>query len=400
MVLMLIAAALVLLIAYYQISQGLFSALIMAVLTVLCATLAFNYYEVLADAVLHETQPDVAEAASLLALFILPLLILRLIADKLIPANVVLGLWANRIGGGAMGLFTGIILVGVMTIVVQMLPLGESVFTYRSHDATLHRDQRLYPFYPDEFTLGMVNLLSKTAMGAGKTFTDTHDDLLLEAFCARNTAGKNGDLVAFGDDLTLGGVFVPQEEDIPKEVKFPASYPLLLDESVTTKVVIVRATVKNSNTKIPWFRLPATHFRLVSKPARSATESEQQGRLRQVSRSYYPVAFLTARLRDRKEDTMSREAPWQCHTPELVEDTNSPMLGDLSVERLKQYVPGGNITIDWVYRIPVDEDPDAVVFRRAARQDIKRSHGSQVNAGWPSKTGALDRLAEQVGYRR
>ena len=51
MILIVITALFVLGIALFQAVQGLFSALIMSILTILCAVLAFNFYEPLAEAV-------------------------------------------------------------------------------------------------------------------------------------------------------------------------------------------------------------------------------------------------------------------------------------------------------------------------------------------------------------
>ena len=48
MVLILVATILVLAIVSFQVVEGLFSSLIMAILSVLCAALAFTYYEPLA----------------------------------------------------------------------------------------------------------------------------------------------------------------------------------------------------------------------------------------------------------------------------------------------------------------------------------------------------------------
>ena len=67
MVLIIIAALLVAGIAFFQIIQGLFSALIMTILTILCAALAFTFYEPLA-ALLHSRQAAYADAGALLAL--------------------------------------------------------------------------------------------------------------------------------------------------------------------------------------------------------------------------------------------------------------------------------------------------------------------------------------------
>ena len=65
MLLIVVVAALVLGIAFYQVVRGLFSALIMAILSLLCAMLAFNFYEPFAQSLLYSRQPTTADAISL-----------------------------------------------------------------------------------------------------------------------------------------------------------------------------------------------------------------------------------------------------------------------------------------------------------------------------------------------
>ena len=127
MVLILLALALVIGIAFFQVIQGLFSALIMTILTILSAVVALGYYELLAE-MIYEHQPAHADAAALIALFVIPLLTLRVVSDMFIRGNVVLGVWADRIGGGSLGLITGSVMVGILMIALQMLPFGPSVF--------------------------------------------------------------------------------------------------------------------------------------------------------------------------------------------------------------------------------------------------------------------------------
>jgi len=105
MVLIIAAAILVLAIAFFQVLQGIFSALIMAILAVLCAALSFAVYPLVAE-LLYTTQPAHADALAIIATFILPLLALRILIDRFIPGNVVLGVWADRVAGGILGILT------------------------------------------------------------------------------------------------------------------------------------------------------------------------------------------------------------------------------------------------------------------------------------------------------
>ena len=129
-----------------------------------------------------------------------------------------------------------------------------------------------------------------------------------------------------------------------------------------------------------WWRLPATHFRLVT----------------DKNRSYYPTAYLTAfyssrgyqgGARDYKTYWNSRQQEdWTVHVPEQNEEGNL-LLGKLGVAR-KWWPQGGpaKLTIDWVYRIPRDEKAKRLIFRRVAKADLPKP-----KAEMPPKEGALER---------
>jgi len=406
----LIVLVLVLAATCYQVIQGLFSALIMMILSILCALLAFNYYELLAQA-LYEYQPGYADAASLIVVFVVPLFILRSVFDRVIGGNIVFGVWADRIGGGILGFISAQILVGILVIATQMLPFGPSFLGYQSHGPDLKRQQSLQPFRPDEFTLWMVNSLSKTGLGAkpGRSFNDIHDDLLLEAFCARNDAEHYARVNAPMDSIEVLGVYEPPAEiQVPanekktqkreREAKLEAAsqVPLnpMLDSTEVQKILIVRVQVDElaRNKEKNWYRLPATHFRLVSK----------------TGKSYYPLAYLTAwkktvtRREAKRRDygkNYADKAPWKCHCPEVKEEVLQ--LAGLIVQRPWKSKGGPKkLYIDWVYRLAQDEEPSTLVFRRAARSEIPEEMIEKV---WPKRmtdkeqpilkqTGALDHV--------
>ncbi|MCJ7544372.1 MAG: CvpA family protein [Phycisphaerae bacterium] len=342
MILVLLATILVVAIAFFQATQGFYSAMIMAVLSLVSALVAFNYYEPLA-AMMYSQQPTLADAVALLVLFVVLLLGLRLAADHFLHRNVVLGLWANRIGGGTLGLLTGMILVGVLAVALQMLPWGPSVLGYKPFDDSLQRTSRLLLFAPDDFVLGTMDVLSGESLAGASThpFGNAHDDLLLELFCARNTAGRNG-----RTDTPTGVLSVDQAyasdgawgRDVPSD-------PRLGDR--ITKVVVVRATVNRGATdKDGWWRLPGTHFRLVGKGGRS----------------YYPVWYLAR---------TAAGAQWVTAPSEE---------GRLQVARVIVERKAGKenaLSVDWVYRVPADEEGlDAkgmvMVFRRICRDNVPK----------------------------
>lgn len=383
MLLIILAVILVLAITSYQVVQGLFSAMIMTILTVLCALLAFNYYEPLAQ-LLYDKQPSYADAAALAVLFVIPLLLLRTITDKIIPSNVVMGVWADRIGGGILGLVSAEILVGVLAISIQMLPFGQSIIGYRSHGSDLKRDQSLAPFYPDEFTLWMVKSLSCSGIGT-MPFEKSHNDLLLEAFCARNDAGQFARNDAPSDSLELIDIFTPTIEQVPEECEIPQNPRL--DIRDPQQIVIVRVSVDElaRNEQKHWYRLPGTHFRLTAKSGRN----------------FYPIAYLTAWEkplgggRNKYSLYGGRKAPWKCHRGQIdkeqekqkadtddIDDENVSHPGNLIVLRPWKSAGGPKkLIIDWLYTIPKDVKLDYLTFRRTIRKKIKEKSEKK---SWPS----------------
>jgi len=339
-----VATLLVLAIAFYQVLQGPFSALIMALLTVLCAAVSLGFYEDAAQ-LLMPHQPAYAHAGAMLALLFVPLLVLRILLDRFLPQNVLFGVWTNRIVGAAFGLITGTVLVGMLAIIAQLLPLGGTVLGYQPFDDSLQHKQRLAPFYPDESVAAMARMLSAGGLSGERTFGGAHDDLVLEAFCARNTAGKDGRVDAPADSLRVQGYRdAPAPE--PPEMKSVPPDPLI-EKGVKQRLIEVRVEITRDARepeKSPlkdWWLLPATHFRLVT----------------QKGRSHYPVAY-------RAEDPNGRPVfrPADAHEGRAAIAT---LIAELA--------PAGSpALVTWFYRIPADEEPRFLTFRRVAMGELKK----------------------------
>lgn len=374
MVLMAIATILVLAIALYQVVQGLFSSLIMAILSVLCAMVAFNMYEPFAEALLYSRQAATADAIALIALFVLPLLVLRILADRLLAGNVIFGVWADRIGGGLLGIFTGMVLIGVLTVAVQMLPFGKGVLGYVPFDDTLqHRKHRLWPFLPDEFTVGMVEVLSTGSLNAEREFAVNHDDLLKELFCARNKLGQRVRVDAKPDSLNVVRAYEIADEDAAAWAT-DGDKGALSTKTDAQKMYVVRVQVdayvreEKDSKAASWWVLPATHFRLVTANGKS----------------HYPVAYLWHE---------PKKGQW--NTQEAKLQKGEPLIAQLYVAR-KQIGEQKALTVDWIYLVneadkagletkPVKGKPRAyMVFRRVAKDGI-----GQVRQQMPDAKDAL-----------
>ncbi|MGC9454210.1 MAG: CvpA family protein [Phycisphaerae bacterium] len=346
MLLILLVTLLILGIAFYQVLQGLYSALIMLLLTIVAAMLAFNLYLPI-SLYLLEYMTVYTRPVILVSCFALILFALRLVFDRFLGSNVVLGTWADRIGGGVFGLMTGMILTGILTIAIQMLPFNESILTYRPYNEYLERGQRLHPFRPDEFTLGLMSHLSSGSMSGNANFGDAHGDLLFREFCARNSAGMNG------------GKRAP--ENSFEDLEFYTSLPsgINADEVPTyhlaergpQKLIIARTTFSRELADPDgWWRIPGTHVPL------TALEEDGNGE----AYTYYPVAYLTGRVQNRRGD-FSNEGEWELHT--LEGEDGRCKLAELIVAR-KLFKEQDSLTIDWVYSIRQEHKPNGVTLRR------------------------------------
>ncbi len=357
MVIIVFAILLILGIAFYQTIQGCFGAMITAILTVLAAAVAFNYYEPL-GALFADRLGAVADPAAMLVVFVIPLLVLRILSDRFIRGNVVLGLWPDRIGGAIFGFVTATIMTGMFMIIFQMLPMPASIIGWRTYDSALGVKDGGPPRWAAEFTLATAGRLSDgplRAITSPKKFSVSHDDLLLESFCLRNrpTGARASTPTDAMKVLSAYIVQIPDKKDkrtdaererlkrqIPKIQDATPPYPLLSwSEKEDTKVLAIRVSIDESarNEDDNWWRLPATHFRLVC----------------ESGRSFYPVGYLTY------------AAGWRVSTS--ISDKEITQPGDIRVARQWQSKGGpAKLLVDWLYRIPTGEKVSYVVFRRTA----------------------------------
>src|SRR5688500_14804316 len=109
----------VLVVAFFHYLQGLFSATISAILTILAAALAVAWHEWIAENFLAGKYADSIHAIMLIIVFAVTYLLLRLLFDKAVPGNVRVPAIVDKIGGGVMGVVAAVFAVGVVAIAAQ-----------------------------------------------------------------------------------------------------------------------------------------------------------------------------------------------------------------------------------------------------------------------------------------
>lgn len=183
-----IVGALVGVIVYFQIfKQGLFSALINAVLTIVAALVALNYFELLATKLVGAGLANFApQTISLVLIFAITLLILRLLCDRLIRGNMNFSLAINRGGSAICGFITAMVTVGIIALGFQLAPIGPK-FLYFDRCPKLNdpeKDNSLFPS-PDAFTLAIMDNVAKYSFAGKTSFKRTHPDFLRELYMNR-----------------------------------------------------------------------------------------------------------------------------------------------------------------------------------------------------------------------
>ncbi|KKK93392.1 hypothetical protein LCGC14_2693340, partial [marine sediment metagenome] len=253
-----------------------------------------------------------------------------------------------------------------------------SFISYRPYDAQLQVDQGGVPRLAAQFTLSLAKCMSAGAIapiGGGESFAEAHDDLLLEAFCVRNRP-RGGKTSALPDSLRIDSVYrlrVPEKEklkllsppmivklkdDVARLTEAVPKYPLS-SPMAETEAYVVRLTVDElARCKDDLYRLPATHFRLLTRS----------------HKSYYPVGYLTFAGR------------WRVET--AADPEGKANVGDVIVTRpWKEKVGPKKLLVDWVYRLPADEKPSGIIFRRSEPVNLPK-----VRDGVPRETDGDDNM--------
>lgn len=121
--------------AAFWLREGLFSAMLHLAAVIVAGALALAFWEPLAFMLLGmgNVGSYMAWGVGLLLPFGIFLILLRFAMDIFVPGNVEVPGIANIIGGGIMGLFSGILTAGLVVIGVGFLPLAPSIAGYEPY---------------------------------------------------------------------------------------------------------------------------------------------------------------------------------------------------------------------------------------------------------------------------
>jgi hypothetical protein len=256
-------------IAFFQYTQGFFSATISAFLAAVSAAMAISYEEPIVNSWLGGKFADEANGMILIVIFAASYIILRVIFDTAIPGNVRLPFLLDKVGAGVMGIFTGLFTAGILALGAQMLPFGPTIAGYgrfetneprqvqlasqfgQAQDMFVNDELKNDKFDPDQqkkmilpvddWVVGFASYLSEptASLSGDRTVTSVHPDWLNELFADRLGIEAGGKHVAFNIGKT-------KQVDVTA-VYAPDSLPQVSGESTDIRKEAPPAIVKSSS---------------------------------------------------------------------------------------------------------------------------------------------------------
>lgn len=393
----LFAIVLILAMTFFQGLQGLFSALITCILTVLAAALAFGLYEDLYFGQLIRYQPDHGRSIALVGIFIISLLVLRGLFDAIIKGNMHFPLYVDRIGGGVVGFVSALIAVGVLAVGVQMLPFGtsflgfsryelvdeqeravappedadqEAIRTFRSridYRTVKHRRRSLAGFFnPDGFAAGIASHLSANALQGRNQLSAVYPDLLGSIYNAQSAHFNASRIAVPADSLRVEAWwFMPNKSPIDSlHDRVPVETPegqsksgqrghgstLVRLERIKTEAsagpeqryIVVRVNLNSEA------RDEDNHHRFTTEQVRLVARVGKPGEVREFFLAGINHAFQTANSHDQAQ-------------PRWVK-----LYRGESIARQNE---SGGLNLDWVFAVPQTPDftPLFVEYKQNAR---------------------------------
>lgn len=180
-----ILLALVLLVAYWWATQGVFSGILHLLCVIVAGAIAFAFWEPLTAGLLLKGNKfdNFAWGVSMIGLFVIPLAILRLATNKLVPANVDLPHWANLLFGAPIGLCSGILSMGMLLIGTGFIQGHLDILDYKGYARDSNNAKKIdhvgaklwVPVH--EWTYNFYSWLSVTSFSTSKPLRQYYPDI-------------------------------------------------------------------------------------------------------------------------------------------------------------------------------------------------------------------------------
>lgn len=188
-------------IAYTWTVRGVFNAMVHAMCVLFAGAIAFAVWEPLAMILLGVSGSPIVEGmawgVALIVPFVIAMVVLRIITDKVITSNIKSVKAIDYGGGAAFGLVSSILTAGILVIATGYMRLPSSFLGYqpvwyaedRAGAGSLVENQRLW-IPVDTITAAVYKNLSSGSMASAEPLAKWYPDLTLTGFSARINPGE------------------------------------------------------------------------------------------------------------------------------------------------------------------------------------------------------------------
>ena len=336
--------------------KGLYRTTILFFCCLIGAVVAFAFYENFWALLSHPFLQRFGEGLSLMLIFLLVALTLDLLSEQVLTGNMRLSPVVDAVGGGIVGFWTAMLVVGVLCVSIQMLPWQRSAMGFeRIYRDKKHRERtRGLLLRPDAFAVGLVGYLSDHIFSGKNSFRSVHPDLLEEV--ARSNLRVQAE----------------SRRMVPPDIETAPSFDVITLVQISDPALDSAKPVKDEN----------GDYKIVI---------QKRGKVPDDGNRY-----LVARSKLRGE-VADLEDNWHRFTPQQVR-----MVGTMPNGRVKQYyVAGyreprlmetiglvsreqpimikgrGEHTFDLLFEVPDDFTPSFVEYKRLGRAEVR---GGKINA--------------------
>jgi hypothetical protein len=229
-----------------------------------------------------------AQPLCFILLFVLAFAILQTITARLTRQPIDLGLWPERIGRSACGIFTGLIASGLLLTALAMAPLPNN-YPYQRFDQTNPNPQKPNKVLlnADGFATGWFSIISRASFSGKKSFATLHPNFLNQLFLNRHKIANDISVVTDTDAIEI-----PRKTaawPAPADLKDSDGKPLppksghnLIIVRVGIKKKAITKNIKNAG------EFTLSQLRLLCKQKTNA-EKPLAGKAKPV----YPIGYLT-----------------------------------------------------------------------------------------------------------
>ena len=199
-------------------TYGLYSALLNLIVVICAGVIALALWEPTAYWLLGR-MPAYAHGVGLLAPFVLALILLRGVVDRLCRMNVHVPRLADQIGGGAIGLVSGVLAMGMFLNGANFLPLARDAFSWEplsiEGNKFVESDEGGLWLAVNEWSAAFFTSISTGSMSpmSGPSLAEARPDLAQRAIAYRMPEDGNQARSAHPDNIHVTGLYaVPATE--------------------------------------------------------------------------------------------------------------------------------------------------------------------------------------------